>query len=98
MDYATPHATDFPEPAAMFYEVPSTQNPLGVKGCGEAGVTGSIPAIANATADALARAGARGVIQMPFTSEKVWRAIRSGGVDATRSAATHHAHATLSRP
>jgi carbon-monoxide dehydrogenase large subunit len=62
----------------MFHEVPSTQNPLGVKGCGEAGVTGSIPAMANAVADALARAGAKTMIQMPFTPEKVWRAIHSG--------------------
>jgi len=76
MDYAMPRATNFPEPLALFHEVPSTQNPLGVKGCGEAGVTGSIPAIANAVADALARAGVSIMIQMPFTPEKVWRAIR----------------------
>jgi carbon-monoxide dehydrogenase large subunit len=78
IDYAMPRAADFPAPAAMFHEVPSTQNPLGVKGCGEAGVTGSIPAMANAVADALARAGAKTMIQMPFTPEKVWRAIHSG--------------------
>jgi carbon-monoxide dehydrogenase large subunit len=76
MDYAMPRAADFPEPQAVFHEVPSTQNPLGVKGCGEAGVTGAIPAIVNAVADALTRAGATAMIQMPFTPEKVWRAVR----------------------
>ena len=77
MDYAMPRATDFPEPIAMFHEVPSTQNPLGVKGCGEAGVTGSIPAITNAVADAFTRAGVHAMIQMPFTPEKVWRSLRA---------------------
>jgi len=76
MDYPIPRACDFPEPVEMFHEIPSTQNPLGVKGCGEAGVTGSIPAIVNAVADALARAGAPTMIQMPFTPEKVWRALQ----------------------
>jgi carbon-monoxide dehydrogenase large subunit len=75
MDYAMPRAADFPEPAATFHEVPSTANPLGVKGCGEAGTTGSIPAISNAVADALARAGADMTIDMPFTPEKMWRAL-----------------------
>ena len=77
MDYALPRAADFPEPKAMFHEVPSTANPLGVKGCGEAGATGSIPAICNAVADALARAGVDRTIDMPFTPEKVWRALRA---------------------
>jgi len=74
MDYAMPRAFDFPEPKATFHEVPSTANPLGVKGCGEAGATGSIPAISNAVADALARAGVAIKIDMPFTPEKMWRA------------------------
>lgn len=77
MDYALPRATDFPEPNATFHQVPSTANPLGVKGCGEAGATGSIPAICNAVADALARAGVDRMIDMPFTPEKIWRALRS---------------------
>src|SRR5665811_247716 len=76
MDYAMPRASDFPEPAAMFHEAPSTANPLGIKGCGEAGTTGSIPAISNAVADALARAGVNIMIDMPFTPEKVWRAFK----------------------
>lgn len=75
MDYAMPRACDFPEPKADFYEVPATANPLGVKGCGEAGVTGSIPAIFNAVADAFARADVKPMIDMPFTPEKIWRAL-----------------------
>jgi carbon-monoxide dehydrogenase large subunit len=75
MDYAMPRASDFPEPKAEFHEVPSTANPLGVKGCGEAGTTGSIPAIYNAVADAFSRANVNTMIDMPFTPEKVWRAI-----------------------
>ena len=75
MDYPMPRASDFPEPKAEFHEVPSTANPLGVKGCGEAGTTGSIPAIYNAVADAFSRANVNTMIDMPFTPEKVWRAI-----------------------
>ncbi len=85
MDYAMPRAFDFPEPKARFHEVPSTANPLGVKGCGEAGATGSIPAISNAVADALARAGVDVSIDMPFTPEKMWRALRSPMVTVIKS-------------
>lgn len=77
MDYPMPRALDFPEPVLTFHSTPSTQNPLGVKGCGEAGVTGSIPAINNAIADALARVGANSPVQMPFTPEKIWRVLRA---------------------
>jgi carbon-monoxide dehydrogenase large subunit len=47
-----------------------------VKGSGECGVTGSLPALTNAVADALARAGASHDIDMPLTPEKIWRALR----------------------
>jgi carbon-monoxide dehydrogenase large subunit len=47
-----------------------------VKGSGECGVTGSLPALTNAVADALARAGAPAEIDMPMTPEKIWRAFR----------------------
>jgi carbon-monoxide dehydrogenase large subunit len=50
-------------------------NPLGVKGAGEAGTVGALPAIASAVADALAPFGIDHV-DMPFTSERIWRAIR----------------------
>jgi carbon-monoxide dehydrogenase large subunit len=78
MDYAMPRAGDFPEPSLAFHVVRSTANPLGVKGCGESGVTGSIAAVCNAVADALVRAGVAVRIEMPFTSEKVWRALQTG--------------------
>ena len=51
---------------------PCTHNPLGVKGCGEAGAIGAPPAVINAITDAL---GVR-EIEMPATAERVWRAVR----------------------
>jgi aerobic carbon-monoxide dehydrogenase large subunit len=57
-------------------EVPSTSNPLGVKGAGEAGVIGAIPAIVSAVADALRPLGIHH-IDMPLTPERVWRVIQA---------------------
>ncbi len=74
MDYALPRADDAPNFQVGFHPVPSTTNPLGVKGCGEAGVTGALPALMNAVSDVLARAGAQ-PIDMPATPERVWRAL-----------------------
>jgi len=79
MDYAMPRADDVP-----FYNVdhscqtPCTHNPLGVKGCGEAGAIGSPPAIVNAVVDALQRAGHGNVthIDMPLTPSRVWAAMQ----------------------
>jgi aerobic carbon-monoxide dehydrogenase large subunit len=76
MDYAMPRAKDLPSIETEFRPVPSPKNPLGVKGSGECGVTGSLPAISNAIIDALARAGAATDVDMPFTSEKMWRALQ----------------------
>jgi carbon-monoxide dehydrogenase large subunit len=76
MDYAMPRAADLPSIDTFFHPVPSPKNPLGVKGSGECGVTGSLPAVANAIIDALTRAGVKADIDMPFTPEKVWRALR----------------------
>ena len=76
MDYAMPHAGDIPPMDVSLHEVPARSNPIGVKGAGESGVTGSIPAIANAVVDALAQAGVTAAIDMPFTAEKIWRALR----------------------
>jgi aerobic carbon-monoxide dehydrogenase large subunit len=59
MDYALPRAADFPAPALRWLEVPSPANPLGTKGCAEAGCVGGPPAVMNAIADALL--GARSV-------------------------------------
>jgi carbon-monoxide dehydrogenase large subunit len=76
MDYAIPRATDVPELAVGLVEVPARSNPLGVKGAGESGVSGSLAAVMNAIADALARAGAVPAIDMPATPETVWLALQ----------------------
>jgi len=76
MDYGLPRADQFPPMNCGFDEsIPCTTNLLGVKGCGELGTIGSVPAVVNAVLDALAD---RGVLQleMPLTAEKVWRALR----------------------
>jgi carbon-monoxide dehydrogenase large subunit len=78
MDYALPRATDIPDYILGSTETPSTSNPLGVKGVGEAGTIGSTPAIANAVIDALAPLGIRH-LDLPFTPERVWRAIQEKG-------------------
>ena len=76
MDYALPRADDLPGIEVGFHPVPATSNPLGVKGCGEAGVTGALPAVMNAVSDALASAGAKPV-DMPATPERIWRALNA---------------------
>jgi aerobic carbon-monoxide dehydrogenase large subunit len=76
MDYAMPRAVDVPRINAEFHPVPSPKNPLGVKGAGECGVTGSLAAVMNAIADVLAQVGAPTEIDMPATSEKIWRALQ----------------------
>jgi carbon-monoxide dehydrogenase large subunit len=74
MDYAVPRASDALEIGFLSHPVPCTTNPLGVKGCGEAGCAGSLPAVMNAVVDALSVYGIRH-IDMPATPERVWRAI-----------------------
>src|SRR5437588_2679895 len=76
MDYAMPRAEDAPPFMHDFHCVPATTNPLGAKGCGEAGCAGALPSVMNALVDALAELGIRHV-DMPATPERVWRAIRS---------------------
>lgn len=77
MDYAMPRADDVP-----FYTIdhscqtPCTHNPLGVKGCGEAGAIGSPPAVVNAVVDALQRSGKNVThIDMPLSPSRVWTAM-----------------------
>jgi len=77
MDYALPRADDLPAFAVGFHPVPATSNPLGAKGCGEAGVSGALPAVMNAVNDALAEAGA-GPMDMPATPLRVWDALQRG--------------------
>jgi len=75
MDYAMPRAEDMPPIAEANHNAPATTNPLGVKGVGEAGTTGSIAAIMNAVANAIPEG--RGVnLDMPATPAKVWAACR----------------------
>ena len=77
MDYCMPRADDLPDIRVGFTNTPSTTNPLGMKGCGEAGAIGAPPAVVNAVTDALEVRH----IDMPLTAEKVWRvaAGRGGG-------------------
>jgi carbon-monoxide dehydrogenase large subunit len=75
MDYAIPRAKDIPDYILGHTVTPSPSNPMGIKGVGEAGTIGATPAIANAVIDALAPFGVRH-LDLPFTPEKVWRAIK----------------------
>jgi carbon-monoxide dehydrogenase large subunit len=72
MDYAIPRASDVPSFTFSTHNVPTSANPLGVKGAGEAGAVGAPPAVMNAIIDALAdRVGVRH-IDMPATPSRVW--------------------------
>jgi carbon-monoxide dehydrogenase large subunit len=87
MDYQMPRATDVPAINIVHSDTPSSNNPLGVKGCGEGGTVGALPAAMNAINDAL---GPLGIVNfdMPATPHRLWRAIRDarasnlGGVTA----------------
>jgi carbon-monoxide dehydrogenase large subunit len=75
MDYALARASDAPPAMSVAnHEVPATTNPLGVKGCGEAGCAGALTSVMNAIIDALSELGIRH-FDMPATPERVWRAI-----------------------
>ena len=75
MDYAMPRAGDMPSIGFSFEPVPSTRNPMGMKGCGEAGTVGALAAVSNAVQDALWDRGIRQV-DMPFTPLRVWNWLR----------------------
>ena len=74
MDYAMPRAHDAPMIAVDNRPVPTKTNPLGAKGCGEAGTSGGLPAVANAVIDALSEYGIKH-LEMPMTASKIWEAI-----------------------
>ena len=79
MDYALPRAADLPHMGIEFFQgAPSPENPLGVKGAGEAGCCGALPAVVGAVVHALEEYGVRHV-DMPLTPEKLWRAMSAGG-------------------
>jgi aerobic carbon-monoxide dehydrogenase large subunit len=81
MDYAMPRAEDIPLMEVGDHPSPAKSNPLGTKGCGEAGCAGSMVCIVNAVIDALSDYGITR-LDMPLTPERVWRAI----VDAKKVA------------
>ena len=80
-DYALPRASDVPFFGFLSHPSPCRTNPLGAKGCGEAGCAGSLPAVMNAVVDALSEYGITH-IDMPATPEKVWRAIQEARAEA----------------
>jgi carbon-monoxide dehydrogenase large subunit len=71
MDYGMPRAADVPIIDFSTRGTPSLYNPMGMKGCGEAGTVGALAAVANAVLDALWDNGVRR-IEMPFTPHRVW--------------------------
>ncbi|OYX80331.1 MAG: hypothetical protein B7Y77_00705 [Bradyrhizobium sp. 35-63-5] len=79
MDYAMPHAKDAPAFIFETRNTPCKNNPLGVKGAGEAGAIGSCPAVINAVIDALDRGYGIRHIDMPATPRKIWSAIAAAG-------------------
>ncbi len=74
MDYAMPRADDLPSFKLSHQVTPCPSNPLGIKGCGEAGAIGSPPALMNAITDAIGNND----LNMPATPQKVWEAARAG--------------------
>lgn len=81
MDYAMPRAGDLPMFGFDTAPVPSTANPLGMKGCGEAGTVGAMAAMGNAVQDALWARGIRQV-DMPFTPNRLWSYLNEAKTDA----------------
>jgi carbon-monoxide dehydrogenase large subunit len=81
MDYAIPSAAELPSFEASNTETHSPLNPLGAKGIGESATIGSTPAVQNAVVDALSDLGITH-LDMPFTAERVWRAIREAEATA----------------
>jgi carbon-monoxide dehydrogenase large subunit len=76
MDYAMPRAADVPSFTLADHPAPATTNPLGVKGCGEAGCAGALTSVMNAVVDALGDHGIRH-IDMPVTPAKIWQALQA---------------------
>jgi carbon-monoxide dehydrogenase large subunit len=75
MDYAMPRAHDAPMINIVSHPVPTKSNPLGAKGCGEAGTSGGLPSVANAVIDALSEYDIRH-LEMPMTPARIWQAIQ----------------------
>jgi len=69
-----PRADNFPQIKLDYTSTPATSNPLGVKGCGEAGTIAAPPAVMNAVIDAIGEN-----VSMPATAEKVWNVLKKNG-------------------
>ena len=82
MDYTMPRADDLPSFKLETNAVPTPTNPMGIKGAGEAGCVGAMPAVMNAIIDALAPLGVH-TLDMPATPERVWRAIQGAKIGRT---------------
>jgi carbon-monoxide dehydrogenase large subunit len=76
MDYALPRSDNMPSIRVATEVTPCTHNPLGAKGCGEAGAIGAPAAMMNAVMDALAEVGVKH-LDMPASPHRVWQAIRA---------------------
>ncbi len=83
-DYPFVSATELPDFELVAMETPTTYNPLGAKGIGEAGSIGSTPAVQNAVVDAVAHLGVRH-IDMPASSRRVWQALQAAQAGSGRS-------------
>ena len=74
MDYTMPRADNFPQIKIDYTCTPATSNPLGAKGCGEAGTIAAPAAVMNAVIDAIGTD-----VSMPATSEKIWKILKKNG-------------------
>ncbi len=91
MDYPMPRAVLVNNLRVLDHPVPTKTNPLGAKGVGEAGVTGSMPCVMNAIADALRAAGVSR-FDMPANQERIWAAIRAAKAGSPRAMAVEDVH------
>ena len=92
MDYAMPRAHHTPNFDVVSHPVPAKTNPLGVKGCGEAGCAGSLTSIMNAVVDALSEYGIKH-IDMPASPARVWQAIQDAKQEEAMTVSTDLAFA-----
>jgi carbon-monoxide dehydrogenase large subunit len=92
VSYCMPAAPELPSFELASMETPTPVNPIGAKGIGEAGTIGATPAVHNAVIDALAPLGIKH-IEMPLTSERVWRALQDAGPHARAAGVDGHAGA-----
>jgi carbon-monoxide dehydrogenase large subunit len=76
MDYAMPRAEDVPSFVLADHPSPATTNPLGVKGCGEAGCAGALTSVMNGVIDALSERGIHH-LDMPLTPSRIWQALQA---------------------